>query len=163
MEEDLQSLGLELSYDQIYAMSEYSLTNLLNKQSKIKALEYLNNEKKSKTKHIIHRELILQPYLKPGNMSNIQRKFLFKLRSRMLDVKVNFPGTQENLVCELCGEHNDDQESLLVCEKLDESNSLVTKSPDFKDLFFSHVDKQLQKSLILKKKFELRKKLLKLN
>ena len=163
VEEDLQSLGLELSYDQIYAMSEYSLTNLLNKQSKIKALEYLNNEKKSKTKHIIHRELILQPYLKPGNMSNIQRKFIFKLRSRMLDVKVNFPGTQENLLCELCGEHNDDQESLLVCEKLDESNSLVTKSPDYKDLFSSHVDKQLEISLILKRKFELRKKLLKLN
>ena len=64
----------------------------------MKALEYLNNEKKSKTQHIIHRELLLQPYLKPGNMSNTQRKFLFKLMSRMLDVKVNFPGTQDNLI-----------------------------------------------------------------
>ena len=81
----------------------------------------------------------------------------------MLDVKVNFPGTQDNLVCELCGDHNDDQESLLICEKLNETNSLVKKSPEYQDMFSSNVNKQLEISIILKRKFELRKRLLKLN
>ena len=70
VEEDLKKLGINSTFDQIFSMSEYSLRNLLNKQANMIALEDLNNEKKSKTKHISHTELTMQSYLKPGRMSN---------------------------------------------------------------------------------------------
>ena len=139
--QDNRKIGLELSYDQIYDVSEYSLQKLLNRQANVKTLEYLNSEKRRKTRHIVHKELSLQPYLKPGKMSNMQRKFIFKFRSMMLDVKVNFPRTQSNLKCEVCGEHEDDQQSILVCEKLNETSSGVINPPKYEDLFSSNVEK----------------------
>ena len=141
-------------------MSENSLKNLLNKKADAKALEYLNHEKKSKTKHIKHENLVLQPYLKAGKMSNTQRKFIFQLRSKMLDMKVNYQGSHNNLLCELCGKHEDSQQSLLICEKLMDPNEIVIELPVYEDLFSQDVQRQMHISSILKKKFDLRNKLI---
>jgi hypothetical protein len=162
VEEDMAYLRLDLSYDQISVMSEHALKNLLNKKADAKAVEYLNLGKKSKTKHILHENLVLQPYLMAGNMSNYQRKFIFQLRSKMLDMKVNYQGSHTDLQCELCGKHEESQESLLICEKLVDANELVTDElPVYDDLFAQDVQKQINISSILKKKFELRNKLIK--
>ena len=52
----------------------------------------MNNGKN--TKNIKSRrdkgELQLQPYLRPGMETNLQKKFLFQLRARMIDLKANF-------------------------------------------------------------------------
>ena len=160
VKEDIKYLQLDLSFDEISVMSETTLKNVLNKKAEKKALEYLNKEKKSKTKHIIHHQLNIQPYLKAGKMNNMQRKFLFQLRARMLDLKVNFQGSHSNLQCELCGKHEDNQESLLTCEKLMDSSGLVGDLPVYNDLFEQDVEKQFQISAILKKKFDMRNKLL---
>ena len=117
--------------------------------------------RKSKTKHIIHDQLTIQPYIRAGKMSNLQRKFLFQLRSRMLDVKVNYQGSHTSLQCELCGKHEDSQESLLSCEKLKDSTGLVSELPVYDDLFAQDVQTQMKIVAILKKKYDLRNKLIK--
>ena len=53
----------------------------------------------------------------------------------MLDVKVNYRGSYSSLQCELCGKHKDSQESLLSCEKLNDSTGLVSELPVYDDLF----------------------------
>jgi hypothetical protein len=154
--EDLRELELDLSLEQISEMSEHCLQKLLRRQVDGKALEFLNKEKKSKTSHISHTELKLQPYLRPGKESNLQKKFLFQLRARMVDLKANYQGSHSNLQCELCERHIDDQESLLTCEKLG-SSGLVPNLPQYSDIFGEDVVEQFRVSSILEEKFKLRK------
>ena len=138
-------------------MSESSLQRLLKSKVDGKALEFLNNGNKSKTSHISHKELQLQPYLRPGMETNLQKKFLFQLRARMIDLKANFQGSHSNLDCELCEKHIDNQESLLSCQKL-VSSGLVPNLPQYSDLFSKDVATQFRISSILEEKFKLRKK-----
>ena len=60
----------------------------------------------------------------------------------------------------MCVKHEDDQESLLVRGKLVDSNSIVENRPQYGDLFSTDVHKQLTILISLKKKIQLRKKLL---
>ena len=158
--ENIKDLELNLSLEQISEISKYALQKLLSKKAEVKALEFLNKEKKSKTKHIVHTKLQIQPYLRPGNMSNMQRKFIFQLRAKMLDVKANYQGSHSNLKCELCEKHIDNQESLLVCEKLGGDAGLVSNLPLYDDLFSADVTKQISISSILEEQFKMRKKLI---
>ena len=158
VEEDIKELDLNLSLKQISEMSIFSLQKLLKVKVDEKALQYLNKEKKSKTSHISHTKLQLQPYLRPGKASNLQRKFLFQLRARMVDLKANYQGSHSTLLCDLCEKHVDDQESLLFCEKLANSSELVENLPQYKDLFSEDIKKQFVTSSILEEKFKLRNK-----
>ena len=99
----------------------------------------------------------MQPYLLPGLMTNSQKKFVFLLRARMVDLKFNFKGSHNNLKCELCGNHDDDQESLLVCEKLKKQNQVVTIPPQYNDIFSTDLKQQLSVLSILEENYKLRK------
>jgi hypothetical protein len=156
VKEDLRELEIDLSLEKISEMSESSLQKLLKSKVDGKALEFLNNGKKSKTSHISHKELQLQPYLRPGMETNLQKKFLFQLRARMIDLKANFQGSHSNLDFSLCEKHIDNQESLLSCEKL-VSSGLVPNLPQYSDLFSKDVATQFRISSIFEEKFKLRK------
>ena len=75
-------------------------------------------------------------------------------------MKVNYQGSHSDLLCELCGKHDDSQQSLLICEKLMDPNEVVGELPVYEDLFAQNVAKQMHISSILKKKFDLRNKLI---
>ena len=78
----------------------------------------------------------------------------------MVDVKSNFKGSHNNLKCELCGNHDDDQESLLVCEKLKKQNQVVTIPPQYNDIFSTDLKQQLSLLSILEENYKLRKVLI---
>ena len=99
--------------------------------------------------------------LLPNTMSIEQMKFLFQLRSRMLDFKINFKGGQTNLTCDLCQNHIDDQESLLTCEKLIDHTSITNNLPKYEDIFSEQVNTQLNILSILQERYSIRKRLLK--
>ena len=109
---------------------------------KEKTLHYLNSLKSehSKVKHIEFKKLEPQKYLfhKDFNIKDIQ--LLFKLRTRMVDVKKNFSSIYENLSCEFCDDNKDEsQRHLLQCKKL----SSVTQDTKYEDIF-SDPEKQLK-------------------
>ena len=79
----------------------------------------------------------------------------------MLDVKVNYRGSYSSLQCELCGKHEDSQESLLSCENLTDSTRLVSYFSVNDDLIAQDVKTQMIISAILKKNYNLRNKLIK--
>ena len=66
--------------------------------------------------HINFSKLELQDYLKPGKIDTELAKFIFLIRSRMLEVKSNFKSSHSSLLCDLCKEGNDTQEHLLDCK-----------------------------------------------
>ena len=50
--------------------------------------------------------------------STREKRLLFKLRSRTLDVKCNFPGKYGNLLCISCGLFQETQAHLLQCPEI---------------------------------------------
>merc|ERR1712079_297452 len=123
MGEDLESLGLNLTFDNIARMSQDDLKNRVKMAVISKAYTYLTEmqQKHSKSMNLVYSELKLQDYLcSDRSARSISDKArLFQIRSRMLDLKSNFKVGKENILCTLCdGTNKESQPHLLVCEAL---------------------------------------------
>ena len=162
---DLEYLEIYLTFEHIKSASRQSFKNIVDEAISIKAHEYLVNKqtKMNKILHISYSELKIQNYMK-SQAVNIQFcKFIFLLRSRMLDVSANFPGTAQELSCPVWKDPSsrDDQEHLLVCPELDDQD-IVDQVPTYDDLFTGTLEKQVQVAAIIENKFRVRKKKLRL-
>ena len=104
----------------------------------------------------------MQKYLKSKFLSNYEAKFAFNARCRMLDVKCNFSQSYKELFCPVCKNvgNEDTQSHLLVCESLDDQNTLVREELKYENLFSDKTDKQVTVVKILKKQFFRRKDIL---
>ena len=143
-------------------------------QTKIRklAFEFLiakkdKNKETSKTKEVKFEKLEMQPFLKPNKLSSNTSdttklgKFIFALRSRMVELRGNFSSKFTNTNCELCAEHLDSQQNLLICKSLNTNNAMVAAPPRYDDLFCDDVEKQMMIGILLRDKVERRKSLLK--
>ena len=72
-----------------------------------------------------HKVQDMADYLRPNQIVNTEAKFVFMLRSRMMDVRMNYYGQHADTLCPLCDSERDTQEHLLVCTELATSNSVV--------------------------------------
>ena len=77
-------------------------------KSSLSALEYLNaiKAKHSKVLNIPHTTLEMQSYLKPSQITIIEAKFIFLVRTRMLDVKTNFTNKYNDVKYPNCMEED---------------------------------------------------------
>ena len=104
---------------------------------------------------------MIQTYLLPSNLADVRlAKFVFSLRSRMLDVKCNYKNNYSNLCCPICKNEIDDQEHLLSCEGL-RNLFPVNKLPNYDDLYGNNHEEVLGIARILKQQYETRKSVLK--
>ena len=156
---DLKEFDIKWNICDIENMSSGTFRNLVQKKAAFKSLEYLNKIKGKHTKvmNIPHKKLMMQNYLETKLQSRQEAKFLFALRCRMIDVKVNYKNKYSDNICPCCHVEVDDQEHLLSCSELDEEGTLVGSSPHYQDLFGNNIEKQINIARILKKRFELRK------
>ena len=166
IQEDLEVFGIDLTLEEIEKMSETQFKELVKQKEREASLAHLNNEKISKnhTKvmHIKHEALKMQDYLEPNSASIEECKFIFTLRSRMVDIRCNFRGNYNDgdTLCPVCYSGEDTQPHMLVCEDLLESHAVVLDIPEYEDLFGQNLKKKLEVALILKKHFKKRKQLL---
>ena len=121
----------------------------------MEALKALNEEKQkhSKVASINHDEMELQDYLAPNELSTHEARFIFHLRSRMVDLKANFRGKHSDWLCPLCKCDEDSQQHLLVCPELNEEDELVINLPNYNDLFSDNLEDKSNISRILRKRF----------
>ena len=105
----------------------------------------------------------MQKYLKSKEVNKYHSKFIFGLRSRMLDVGVNYPNKSKSKTCPVCKDSDslDSQQHILVCPKLCENEVVGNSPPNYQDLFKENVLKQLHTSRIIESKFRRRKKIIK--
>ena len=157
---DIEDFNINLSFDKIESMSEHSFKNLVQKKEKIHTLNYLNGVKgsHSKVKHIDHSVLEMADYLKPNQITNSEAKFIFTLRSRMLDVRSNYPGQHTDTLCPLCTDVSDTQEHLLLCSELDTDSTVVVNLPIYEHLFGEDLEAKVSISRMLKEKFTQRQR-----
>ena len=72
----------------------------------------------SKSKYLQINKLKSAEYLESPKFTTSEKRLLFKLRSRTIDVKENFPGGNRNPWCISCGLFPENQSHLLQCPAL---------------------------------------------
>ena len=159
----IEELGLNLSLEKIKHMDKDTLKFAVKKACEDKALEYLNRKKAghSKVLHLSHTRWETQPYLQPNQISSHEAKFIFLLRTRMLDVKMNYRNKHPNLSCPICESANDEQAHLLACVKLVDEMELVEDGFSYENIFESNLDEILRVSRRIQTNFKKRKDLMK--
>ena len=94
-------------------------------------------ERKEKGRNLIFDKLKMQPYLFSDKLNSNEAIFLFKIRSRMLDVRKNFEKKYlNNMICQVCLSHSDTQEGVLTCPVLNAG----TETVKYGDLFSNNLD-----------------------
>ena len=153
VQEDKNKLGLEVSDEQISAMSKEKFKTLTVEAVRKFALNCLNKtatkKENSKCRRLVKEELVKENYLVDRNFSKSECELLFALRTRMVPgVKTNFSSQYGNsLTCDLCsGESDqqiqDSQEHLLSCVTLSK-HVQIPSDIEYEDIFRS-VEKQLK-------------------
>ena len=110
---------------------------------------------------IQYQNLKIQKYLKSKTLSTQMSKFIFILRSRMLDISTNYKNKSTLKFCPVCRDENnlDTQEHLMICPLLVSQNQLVQGVvPKYEDLFEDDVEKQTRVASIIQVNFRKRKK-----
>ena len=160
VKKNIEDLKLDLNFNQIEHMKKEDLQKIIKDACKISALEYLNKvkSKHSKVLHIPHSTLDMQPYLKPNHITIMEAKFIFSVRTRMLDVKTNFKNKYNDLKCPNCMEE-DSQSHLLSCDKIVSQSEIVTEIPKYENIFGTNLDEILKVTRILSKNFKERNNL----
>ena len=120
VEADKTELGIGLTDQEIQGVSKKVFKSYVKKKVKIWHLNYLHQLKikHSKAKYLECTKLKLAEYLESSNLSTFQKRLLFKLRSRTIDVKQNFPGAHKTPWCVSCGLFPETQSHLLQCPAL---------------------------------------------
>ena len=156
----IRDLDLTLTFSQVKVMKKEDLQHVIKPACKRSALEYLNSVKSrhSKVLHIPHISFTMQPYLKPNQLSSIEAKFIFLVRTRMLDVKANFKNKYHDVKCPNCSEE-DTQSHLLFCDKLVGDSSIVKEVPKYSDIFGNNLEEILKVTRIMSQNFKLRNQL----
>ena len=84
----------------------------------------------------------MEEYLKPGNNLTIQEKqFIFKARTKMINVKSNFKIGQSDLNCRKGCAVTEDQQHILHCKAISDDCLSNLNAPLYDDLFGDEVNK----------------------
>ena len=121
LQEDMEALEIgDMSFQELEAMSQDSLKNLMKKVIRNAAFKELIDRKNSlskiASKH--YESLAIQQYLRSPSTSNRHKKVQFRWRTRMTKVGWNFGNKGK---CPLCKDADDTQDHLLSCNYLVDS------------------------------------------
>ena len=111
----------------------------------------------SKVQQGIYKNLNGMQYFQDNRFSTDQIKLLFKLRTRMFDVRNNFRNNYECASCPLCGLHGDTQAHLLSCVMIKKH---FIPSIEYEDIFSDNCDILLEACKEFEKIVEVRNTLL---
>ena len=162
IKEDLDYLSIKVKIEELKNISKNQFKHIVKKAVDVKAFEYLKAEKgkHSKVKDTKHDKLEMQDYLSPNTLSNLEAKFIFLLRTRMLEVKANFKNKHADLLCVACNVCEETQEHILSCNELKSRTNVVQDMPHYySDLFGNDLDKKILVSKLIKENFTTKKKL----
>ena len=85
-------------------MKKTKFKEYVHKKILLSAFEYLKSIQAThnKVKNILYTKLHTAPYLIDSKFSIYEKLLLFKLRTRMVDVKCNFSNGLDDISCDLC-------------------------------------------------------------
>ena len=104
VKKDMVDIELDLSEENILIKKKEQFKLYLKKKIYLAAFKELNTKKESHSKvsHINHINFEAQTYLKSYKFKTEEKQLLFRLRTRMTNVKCNFKTMHDNIQCNLC-------------------------------------------------------------
>ena len=161
---DLDKLNMNPNLDNLKEMKKSQLKIILERSIKEFAFKELKVKKEShsKVRDLKHKTYEMQKYLKPNGekITQEEAKLIFKLRSKVTEVKQNFRGKYENVECELCHEE-ETQAHIMTCRELNKHENKEA-IPEFEEIYKQNVKNQIKIARKFKENFRVRKNLLKL-
>ena len=90
---------------------------------------------KKESHSIEYKRYEMQNYSKPNSekMTQDEAKEIFRLRSKVTEVKANFRGKHGNMECEQCNEE-ETKEHILTCKNFNKHEN-VEKTPEFEEIY----------------------------
>ena len=144
---DFKLLGLDLTIESIKEMKKARLKIIVNQAIKEKTFRDLVKKKESHSKvmNIIHERLEIQGYLKPNKlkMKMEEAQEIFRMRSRVADVKTNFKAKYESFECEVCKKEEETQKHVIECTEINKGKQENETLPDYEELFKRNVKNQV--------------------
>ena len=158
---DKVKICLTLSEEKIKSMSDKSFKALVKKKLRAAAFKDPNEKKEThlKVKNIQYLSLEIQKYLNDKKFNMNEKQLLFRLRTKMTNVKANFKHMHlqlGNLHCNLCVESYDQTQShLLVCSKIVSSCQEAYDNISIEHNFiYGTIEQQLAVTKLYQKIFE---------
>ena len=174
VKKDVNEIELNLTFDEISVMSDYSYNTKVKNAIRKTAFNWLITEKNkpssnggtSKGSELSYTKLKLQDYFLPNSMTIKQCNLLFSLRAQMFPVRCNYRHSYTDLSCPICQDQSqpDNQLHTLSCSGLVKNDNIVaTDQISYDDIFSSNVMKQTEITkcfeYLLKKRKALEKQL----
>ena len=159
VKEDLKSFGIELNFEEIKLMSNYSFKNLVKDKMQKYALKYLNaeKEKQDKIKHLYFSELKLQDFLCSEKVERPRLSKLFhNLIAQTIDIKENNPWNYNDNLC-ICEEYPEKQSHIFSCDSLKSECEMSENGLNYTDLFFGTVEEKYRIAFIFENRLKKRK------
>ena len=167
IENDKKDFNISYNDNDLTKISKAVFKKRVKKEAVKVALKYLNNlkSKHSKMDNIKISDEKMKPsqYLLDKRINPDQAKFIFKVRTRMLQMKCNFKNQfKNNYTCDLCKINMDNQEHLLECKVLQHFVPEIQNTHvKYKDIF-GNVEKIIPAAKLLYKVYNEREALLKI-
>ena len=159
LKSDLNECNITLSEEQIKSMKKEQFKNLVKKQIRSISKLFLISlrEKHSKSENLLVTDS-MKEYLNTEKLTTEEKKLLFAMKTRTVNVKTNFRNSFTNLSCRLCemsGE-NESEIHLLKCGKIQSENNMqeLMKDMVYKDIFGT-IEKQIYAIKVWKKVFKI--------
>ena len=144
---DFKLLGLDLTIESIKEIKKARLKIIVNQAIKEKTFRDLVKKKESHSKvmNIIHERLEIQGYLKPNKskMKMEEAQEIFRMRSRVADVKTNFKAKYESFECDVCKKEEETQKHVIECTEINKGKQENETLPDYEELFKRNVKNQV--------------------
>ena len=144
-------------------MSNYKFKQCLKIKLASAAFKYLNMLKEGHNKgdNLLYKKLECQKYLLSNELNLNEKSLLFKLRTRMTNVRSNFSSKYENINCNICGGQEPQTDYHLLecpkiihlCSKLDNDNET-----EYQDIF-DNIDSQVRAVKLFESVFKTKEKL----
>ena len=148
IKDDLNSLDIEMKEEEIKVMKKETFKNIVKKKLKEKALDFLLTKKAKHSKTENLNSYKFQQYLSSGQLTTNEKKLLFSLRTRSVDVKRNYRGKYRfNMHCSLCRDESEEETELhlLKCSKIiDEvKEDIDLTKAKYEDIFSNKIEDQV--------------------
>ena len=159
VETDLSECGIALSEDEVKNMKKDQFKNLVKQKIRNLSKDYLIS---LRTKHSKSDKLTLEngmkKYLTSEKISLDEKKLLFAMQTRAVNVKTNNSGsyTKSNMHCRLCKTSGEDESEihLMTCSQIISENNLKSELENISYLdVFGTLDKQIAALKVWKKLF----------
>ena len=149
VEADKTELGISLTDEQIQGVSKTSFKTYVKKKVTQNFLQHLERlkSKHSKSKFLSCDKLKVAEYIQSPLFSTKEKELLFKLRSKTLDVKENFPGQYGSTWCRSCGLFPETQSHLLQCPEI--APKLKTINNSYSEVYENQIYGNIEEQQII--------------